>query len=88
MKHKLHALSAALTLGLCWGIGLFVWTLLAVENGFGSSLLDLITEIYPFYEISIQGALWGLLWGFVDAFVGTYVVVWIYNWMVGKLVKK
>lgn len=87
MKYKLHALSAALSLALIWGIGLFIWTLVTAQTGYGAAILDLISSIYPSYEISTVGAIWGLLWGFVDAFIGTYLVVWLYNYFVEKFAK-
>lgn len=84
---KLHPTAAALSVGLLWGVVLFIWTLVAVNNGYGMSFLDLIAEVYPAYEVSGQGAFLGLIWGFLDGFIGVYILVWLYNYFLGKLGK-
>ncbi|MBT4384214.1 hypothetical protein HOD30_00525 [Candidatus Peregrinibacteria bacterium] len=88
MKFKLHALSAGLAVGVLWGLALFIWTIVTAKYGFAGSFLELITEVYPFFDITVSGAFWGLLWGFLDGFIGTYLLVWLYNFFVDKFGKK
>lgn len=87
MKTQLNPLAAALAMGLLWGVSLFVWTLLSLRTGVGAQCLELMTDIYPWYQITTVGAFWGLLWGFLDGFIGTYVVVALYNFFTKKLGK-
>jgi len=86
MKTQLNALAAALTLGLGWGLCLFLWTLVALKWQMGTAFLSLI-DWYPGYEMTTQGAFVGLVWGFVDGFVSTYIIVWVYNFFSRKLGK-
>ncbi len=88
MKYKIHALSAALTLGLLWGVGLALMTCVATYNGYAEHLFELMEGVYPWYAVSYVGALWGLLWGFLDGFIGVYICVLLYNFFVKKLGKK
>ena len=87
MKTQLNPLAAALSVGILWALCLFIWTFLSIQWGYGSSWIDLMAEIYPYYEATAAGAFWGLLWGFLDAFIGTYILVWLYNFLVLKLGK-
>lgn len=87
MKTQLNALAAALALGIMWGVGLFLWTFLALKWAIGVSSLELLMEWYPYYELSARGAFWGLFWGFVDGFICAYIVIWLYNFFVQKLGK-
>lgn len=86
MKTQLNALAAALTMGLGWGLCLFLWTFVALKWEMGTSMLALI-DWYPGYEVSAQGAFLGLIWGFLDGFIGMYILVWVYNYFVRKLGK-
>lgn len=85
MKTQLNALAAALSVGLLWGLCLFIWTFVSMQWGHGQSMLDMMSDVYPWYEMTNRGAFAGLLWGFLDGFVGTYLVVWLYNFFVKKL---
>ena len=85
---KLHAFALSLTLGLVWGLTLFILTLVSIKTGYGEAIVKLFSTIYPGFDQSGQGAFVGLVWGFLDAFIGTYVVVWLYNFFVDKLAKK
>jgi len=85
---KLHTTAAALSVGLFWGVVLFLWTLISVQNGYGKEVLDLIATIYPSYEVTSQGAVLGLFWGFLDGFIATFIVVWLYNGLAEKMGSK
>ncbi|MFA6024765.1 MAG: hypothetical protein WC777_06260 [Candidatus Gracilibacteria bacterium] len=87
MKNQLNTLAAALSVGLLWGVGLLLWTLIALQWGMGVSSLELVMEWYPAYEITATGAFIGLLWGFLDGFLGTYILVSLYNFIAKKLSK-
>ena len=83
----LNALAAGLSVGLAWGIGLFIWTFVAMQWGTGASVLEMMSDIYPGYGMTTGGAFSGLICGFLDGFLGTYVVVFLYNFFAKKLSK-
>jgi hypothetical protein len=88
MKNHLNPKAAGLAVGSLTGLVIFVLTLVAAQNGWGESILLLISDVYPYYEITTTGAFWGLLWGFLDGLIGAYILVWLYNVFVDKLAKK
>lgn len=78
MKFSVKGL--ALASGIFWGVSLFLWTLLNAQGvEWGYSALDLFTEIYPGYDITVQGAFYGLVFGFVDGAIGGAIIAWLYN---------
>ena len=85
MKTTLNPLAAALAMGLVWSVSLFVMTLVSTQTGFAGNGLQILADIYPWYEVSVKGAFIGLVCGFIDGFIGTYILVWIYNFFVKKL---
>jgi uncharacterized membrane protein YeaQ/YmgE (transglycosylase-associated protein family) len=87
MKNQLNPLAAGLTAGIFWGLSMLLGTWIAMKTGVGQNFLDLFTDVYPNYNLTMSGAVWGLLWGFIDAFLGAYVLVWLYNFIAKKLGK-
>jgi len=79
---KLHARALGLTMGVIWGVMVFLVTLLAVwsSGGYGKSFLVGVTSIYPGFTISYKGALLGLFYGFLDGFVFGWFTAVIYNY--------
>lgn len=76
---KLSVKGVALSLGLYWGLGLGLLTLVCVWTGYGKEMLDLMATVYPYYEVSYVGAGVGTIIGFVDAFIGGALLTFIYN---------
>lgn len=76
---KLDMKKFGLAGGVLWAVGLFVWTIIAIFTGWGQDMLYLIGGIYPWYSISLGGAVIGLIWGFFDGFVGCWLFAWLYN---------
>lgn len=70
---------AGLTLGIFWGVVLFVWTLVSFWTGYGGDVLKLLTSIYPGYSVGYLGSLVGLVYGFVEGFVVAFVLAWLYE---------
>lgn len=81
----INPMAAGLSVGILWGLALFILTLVAANNGYASHLFELMEGVYPYYELSTAGAFWGLLWGFLDGLIGAYILVWLYNMLVKKL---
>lgn len=87
MKNQLNALAAALSVGILSGLCLFFCTLTAVKLGVGGQWAQLMTDMYPWYQVTTTGAFIGLVWGFVDGFIGGYLAVSLYNFFCRKLGK-
>jgi hypothetical protein len=54
-------------------------TLLALYTGYLSHISELLVGVYPYYEVSLMGAVAGLVWGFVDGFICGLITAWVYN---------
>ena len=77
---KVHALSLGLTLGIIWGLGMFLTGLLATWcEAWGHKFVEVMGSIYIGFEPTYLGSVIGLAWGFVDAFIGGLIIAWIYN---------
>lgn len=76
---KLNVKAFALTVGLFWGVGLFLitWWIIILDGASGET--NIISSVYRGYNISIVGSFIGLLWGLVDGLIGGALFAWIYN---------
>lgn len=76
---ELNAKNLGLTLGILWGLGLFLVTLISVFSGYGAAFLNVVASIYPGFKVTYLGAIIGLVYGFIDGFIGGWLIAWIYN---------
>jgi hypothetical protein len=77
---KFKPLALGLSLGIVWGVALFITTWLSYFTGYGKSLLDVLAgSIYPGYTISPLGSIIGFFYGFIDLTIMGALVGWIYN---------
>jgi hypothetical protein len=77
---KINALALGLSLGLVWGVVLFLTTWLSYYTGYAKLFLEVLAEsIYPGYTISPVGSLLGLVYGFLDLFIMGSITGWLYN---------
>ncbi len=65
--------------GIIWAFCMFVCTLLSLWLGYAANLLELLSGIYPGYNVSLLGAFVGLFYGFLDGFIGLWLLAWLYN---------
>jgi hypothetical protein len=75
----LHSLKLGVSGGILWGGCMAISTILALYTGYLTPFLNIMSSVYPGYDISWMGVLSGLIYGFVDAFVGFYLLAWLYN---------
>ena len=68
-----------LACGILWGVIVLIMTLIASFTAYGAGFLVLLESIYPYYVISIPGAIIGLIYGFIDGFIGGAIFAWLYN---------
>jgi hypothetical protein len=76
---KLSAKALGLSLGIIFGLSVFITTILAIYTGYLQHWAELLLGVYPYYELSLQGAIAGLIWGFLDGLIGGVILAWIYN---------
>ncbi|MFC1647479.1 bacteriophage holin [Patescibacteria group bacterium] len=76
---KLSPKALGLALGITTGLGIAVMTLLTTYTGYLQPLTDLLIGVYPYYEMTLTGAIAGLAWGFIDGMIGGLIIAWIYN---------
>ncbi len=76
---KISVKALALSIGIFWGLCLFISTLLAVYTGYLKETVSFIEGIYPYYSVTPIGSIAGLAWGFVDGFIVGLIIGWLYN---------
>jgi hypothetical protein len=75
---NLRKRALGLSLGIVWGLGVFLGTLWAVLQGRGTTV-GLLSHYYPGFTVSYLGALVGLVWGFINGFVAGVLIAWFYD---------
>ncbi|MFH1444010.1 MAG: bacteriophage holin [Candidatus Peregrinibacteria bacterium] len=69
----------ALTCGIFWSASLILFALLAMQTGMGSSMVDMLSEVYLGYSSTPVGLLYGAVWGFLDGLICGAIFAWLYN---------
>ncbi len=84
---KLKPLYLGISLGIVWGISIFITTWLSYYSGYGRLFLEVLAgSIYPGYSITPIGSFVGLVYGFVDGLVSGSIIAMIYNKLIdGKV---
>lgn len=77
--HKLSPVALGLSLGILWGLSLFVLGLVAYHYSYGQPAVAAIATLYVGYEPSVMGSIIGGVIGFIDAFITGFIVAWLYN---------
>jgi hypothetical protein len=90
---KLNIKAFAFTLGIVWGLLVFLYTWWVIVQGVYLNM-ELPTQkvfleyIYPFYSITPAGSLIGLIYGVIDGLIVGAGIAWLYNLISGKSVKQ
>ena len=83
---NLRKRALGLSLGVVWGLAVFVVTILATMRGQGGTLSGL-NGYYRGFSVSYVGALVGLVWGFANGFVAGVLIAWFYDLFCDRLYK-
>ncbi len=75
---KLRARAFGLSVGIVWGLTLFLTTIYSTLVGTGQTMSKVRTLYYG-YQVSFGGAIVGLLWGVATGFLLGAAVAWLYN---------
>lgn len=80
---KLSAKGLGLSLGIIWGLSVFIATLWIMWRG-GGATMQKLGQFYLGYSVSLGGAIIGLVWGFVDGLIAGALIAILYNVFAGK----
>ncbi len=81
---KLRPLYLGISIGIVWGVSLFITTWLSYYTGYGKLFLEVLAQsIYPGYSITPFGSLLGLFYGFLDGLISGSIIGAIYNRLSG-----
>jgi hypothetical protein len=84
---KLRPFQLGISIGIVWGISIFITTWLSYYSGYGRLFLEVLAgSIYPGYSITPIGSFVGLIYGFVDGLVSGSIIAMVYNKLIdGKV---
>lgn len=76
---KLSPVGLGASIGVLWGLSLFVMGLLAFHYAYGQDFVSAIGTMFVGYEPSIRGSVIGGIMGLVDGFITGFLIAWLYN---------
>ena len=76
---KINVKALALSMGIVWGLVVFLLTLWFLVMGYSGDLLAMLGSIYLGYSVSWIGAFVGLIYGFIDGLIGGALLGYLYN---------
>ncbi len=82
-KHKLSPMAFGLSLGVVWGMAVFLMGLFAHFFMYGTLFVAALGTLYIGYKATLAGVIIGGVWGFVDAFITGVIIAWLYHWFSG-----
>jgi len=80
---KLSAKGLGLSLGILWGLSVFLSTIWIMWRG-GGATLQKLAQFYLGYSVTLGGAIIGLVWGFIDGLILGALIAVLYNVFAGK----
>lgn len=85
---KLNPLALGVSLGIVWGVSIFIIGLVAHFFMYGSAFVSAMGIVYVGYGSSIASCINAAAIGFVDAFIIGALIGWLYNLFCGRGSKK
>ena len=80
---RLNGVILGLVLGLVFGFGIFIITIILLIKG-GEQVgphLALLGQFFIGYQVTFGGSLIGFLYGLLFGFIVGYMIASLYNWM-------
>jgi hypothetical protein len=80
---RLNGLILGLALGLVFGLGIFLATIILLMKG-GEEVgphLALLGQFFIGYRVTLVGSFIGFLYGLLVGFLVGYMIAGLYNWM-------
>lgn len=86
MVERLSVKGLGLSMGILWGVYVFLIALLASFGvdipWFNAGIVDALAVVYKGYTATVAGAFIGLVYGFVCAGISGALIAWLYNKLV------
>jgi hypothetical protein len=76
---KVDIKALGLTLGIVWGVAMFLLGLMVMFFNWGVAWVELMSSLYIGYKATFLGSIIGGIWGFVDAGIAGVIIAWLYN---------
>ena len=76
---KLNSVSLGLSIGILWGLSVFVMGLVAHFYVYGKPFVEALATLYLGYEPSIKGSIVGGITGLIYGFIVGFLIAWLYN---------
>lgn len=80
---RLNGVSLGLALGLVFGFGIFIATIVLLIKG-GEQIgphLALLGQFFIGYQVTLGGSLIGFVYGLLFGFLVGYLIAILYNWL-------
>lgn len=81
-KCNLSPMALGMSLGVVWGVSVFITGLLAYYMSYGKPFVLAMSSVYIGYDPSIVGSFIGGAFGFIDGFIGGLIIGALYNYFV------
>ena len=75
----LSAISFGVSLGIVSGLFMLLFSIAAMQWGFGTEMMHEYSSMLPGVEASVKGSLIAFCWGFLEGLIIGLVWAWIYN---------
>jgi hypothetical protein len=76
---KINTKALALSIGIIWGLAIFLLTVWFLIMGYSGDLLAKLGSVYLGYSVSWLGAFIGFIYGFIDGLIGGALLGFLYN---------
>ena len=76
---KLDVKALGLSLGIVWGVSVFVIGISAPVCLWAMHFVDVLAPFYIGFQAGLIGSIIGAVWGFIDAAIGGVLIGWLYN---------
>lgn len=76
---KINTKALALSIGIIWGLAIFLLTIWFLIMGYSGGLLAKLGSVYLGYSVSWLGAFIGFIYGFIDGLIGGALLGFLYN---------
>ena len=76
---KINIKALALSMGVVWGIAVFLLTVWFIVMGYNGNFLAKLGSVYLGYSVSWLGAIIGFVYGFIDGLIGGALLGFLYN---------
>ncbi len=78
-SNKLSVCNLGMSLGIVWGLYMFIVAMLSMTIGMGTPFVEIFSYVYYGFAATLIGSVIGLAWGFVHGFIFGALLAFFYN---------